>query len=927
MSEETSINLVSFLEQEVYPNLWLRLDMAFPEFGFKLSHDKKYWKASNGEHTKTLTGNPRADRVNVYQNTPFGFKIHGADFISWLSYVSNSNGYNIPRGKEFVECVKRLANLACVSFPEQGQISDFIQKTEEREKEQAIREAFFGYVQERIRGEEGKNAFEYAQGRGFSKEYIEEGGKLGFYPCIRDVKKYLISKGFTEDEIGYTSYEVSHGKPIGSGLVYDSRWEGRIIGVWRDRYGRIRNFWARDISGQSEEHEKYLILKGGSKEHPFGLDSFRGNDAVIVESFMDALLSQFFNMSNVVAVAGKQITSGQVEILSKLGIRTFTFALNSDVAGQEGTEKSLALLYEKGAKAFIASYPERNGDGILFKDAAELIQEKGIDAFEQIIRNAENGAKWMAKRIAMNKETDKEKEQAIEKAIVQSRSMETVERNEFLAIFAKEIGISKRALENKTKTQKKSLGGKSKETSQPIPIRVISESKQSNHFHLTDMGNAQRLVARHGDNIRFCHIWDKWLIWDGACWKIDETSEIVRLAKDTVRNIYAEAAQTFDDEERKAIGKHAQKSESEQRIKAMINLAQSELAISVKPNQLDADPWLLNVKNGTLNLHTGVLMPHKKEDLITKIVSIVYNPEVTCDLWNAFLNKVMNYNKELIAYVKRAIGYSLTAKVNEQCMFFMYGTGKNGKTTFIEIIKNIVGDYWQKAPTEMLMMKQYGSNSIPNDIARLPGARFVVAREVEEGKRLAESLVKDLTGGDTLVARFLHREFFEFAPTHKLWLYGNHKPIIQGTDEGIWRRIHLIPFSVCIPVQERDPKLGEKLFAELSGILAWAVQGCQEWQNIGLNPPQAVLQATKDYREEMDIFTSFLNACCLVEANLKVKMKDLYEEYTQWCEDNGERAASQRTFSLRLQERGFSKHRGTGGLYYWFGLGLLEQNA
>jgi P4 family phage/plasmid primase-like protien len=438
--------------------------------------------------------------------------------------------------------------------------------------------------------------------------------------------------------------------------------------------------------------------------------------------------------------------------------------------------------------------------------------------------------------------------------------------------------------------------------------------------HLTDLGNARRLVKQHGENLRYCHLWGKWLVWDGKRWKKDETGAVLRLAKNTVRSIYAEAAEEPEEAIRRKIADHARKSESALRIKAMITLAESEPGIPVLPGELDRDPWLMNVKNGTIDLRTGELRPHRREDLMTKIAPIEYDPAAKCPTWKAFLDRIMAGNERLIAFLQRAAGYSLTASTREQCFFLLYGTGANGKSVFLTTLLAAMGDYGIQAAPDLLLAKS--GESHPTEIADLFGARLVVATETEAGRRLAENLVKQLTGGDRLKARFMRQDFFEFEATHKIWLATNNKPIVKGTDYAIWRRIKLIPFTVTIPKEEQDKALPAKLRQELPGILSWAVKGCLEWQKRGLDEPAEVTAATSAYRDEQDVLGSFITDCCVVNPNAKVSAKDLYRAYVNWCEDCGEHALAQRNFGTRLSERGFLRKTGTGGYSWWHGIGL-----
>jgi len=449
-------------------------------------------------------------------------------------------------------------------------------------------------------------------------------------------------------------------------------------------------------------------------------------------------------------------------------------------------------------------------------------------------------------------------------------------------------------------------------------VQKLSEQR----FKLTDLGNAERLVALHGNDLRYCHAWKSWLIWDGVRWVVDRSNKVKLKAKETVRRIYLEASQA-DERDRIEIARHATKSESEGRINAMISLAQSEPGIPIDPEELDKDPYLLTCVNGTIDLRTGQLLTHKRENLITQLAPVIYDPEAKCELWIRFLDRIMDGNENLISFLQKVVGYSLTGDTTEQCLFILYGTGANGKSTFLQAISSILGDYAKQTPVETLLVKKH-LGGIPNDVARLKGARMVMASEAESGQRIAESLIKQMTGGDKLTARFLHQEWFEFLPTHKIFLATNHKPIIAGTDTAIWRRIRLIPFEITIPENERDRHLSKKLNRELSGIFNWALEGCLKWQNEGLGFPDEVRTATENYRDEMDVLNDFINDCCILHENAKVKSKDLYDEYIEWCERNGEKALSKRGFALKLKEKNFmparigpQRARGWTGLAFW----------
>jgi P4 family phage/plasmid primase-like protien len=444
-------------------------------------------------------------------------------------------------------------------------------------------------------------------------------------------------------------------------------------------------------------------------------------------------------------------------------------------------------------------------------------------------------------------------------------------------------------------------------------------------YHLTDLGNAKRLVSEHGRDLRYVHKWNQWRIWNGIRWAEDETGESERRAKQSVLNIYKDAANVLDDTTRNAMIGWAHQSESVGRINAMIDLARSEPGIPIVHDEFDQQKMLLNCRNGTLDLISGQIRAHKRADLITHCCDVIYDPDVECPLWESFLDRIMAGNQALIGFLQRAIGYSLTGITSEHCFFFMFGNGRNGKSTFIGTIMKLLGSYAQKAPTDMLMLKT-NQSPIPNDIARLPGARLVVTAEIEARQRFDESRVKDLTGGDKIAARFMRGEFWEFRPLLKLWIYGNHQPRISGTNAGIWSRVRLIPFTVHLLPHERMKSLDEVLWLESSGILNWAIQGCLEWQKSGLGIVDEIEAATAQYREEMDLVASYIHDRVVSELLERIAIKDIYHDYSLWCIENNEHTLTQKQFSTRMQERGYVKERGSGGTWMLRGLRLRRDD-
>ena len=461
---------------------------------------------------------------------------------------------------------------------------------------------------------------------------------------------------------------------------------------------------------------------------------------------------------------------------------------------------------------------------------------------------------------------------------------------------------------------------------------------------LADYFNARALVETHGADIRYCETWRSWLVWRGLHWRRDDMGQVMQWAKGTVMAMLGKLQDIPDAKARDAFYRHIKASLATGRLKAMVESANNEPGIRVLPEDFDRQLWLLNCTNGTLDLRTGTLQPHSRNDLLMKCLPIPYDPQAHCPTWERFLWRVMGGSidpdnpddsaavhqkkyeadeqaKRLIGFLQRAVGYALTGSTREQCLFFVHGPGKTGKSTFLATIKALLGPYGKQAEMSTFMYKE--QQEVRNDLADLAGSRLVTASESEKDKRLAENLIKQLTGGvDLIKARFLFQEYFEFKPQFKVFLASNHMPIIRDTDSAIWERIRRVQFDVFIPPDERDKTLDDHLQQELSGILAWAVRGCLEWQRYDdLKPPPEVIQSTADYRQEMDTFGQFLTECCFRQHGLVVKVGTLNDAYQAWCLDNGHKAESLHATGKRLDDMGHikePKRRKTG----WFRVGI-----
>jgi putative DNA primase/helicase len=436
-----------------------------------------------------------------------------------------------------------------------------------------------------------------------------------------------------------------------------------------------------------------------------------------------------------------------------------------------------------------------------------------------------------------------------------------------------------------------------------------------------DLGNAERLLRRHGTDLLWCK-GIGWYAWVGNRWVPADDTAMQGRAIETVYAIYDEAVAADDSEQRASLLKWAKSSGSGRAISSMVGLARS-LARSVVPDELDADPYLLGVTNGTLDLKTGRLRESDRGDLITRSCRTAYVPDAACPVWLAFLERIFAGDQLMIAYVRRALGYSLTGDTGERAMFIPFGVGANGKSTMIELTQHILGDYATATPVDTLLARK--DKGIPNDVARLKSARFVSAVESERGHKLAQGVVKQMTGGDTVSARFLNKEWFDFIPQLKLWLATNHRPEVDAGGKAVWVRIRLIPFEVEIPQEEWDKELKEKLRAEAEGILAWMVGGCLEWQRMGLKEPEKIVAANQEYAEAEDVLGAWIDDSCVVQPHVWEGSGELYASFKDWAERHGEERLSHRAFTQQLSERrGIKKGRQGGtGVRGFSGIKLL----
>jgi putative DNA primase/helicase len=447
----------------------------------------------------------------------------------------------------------------------------------------------------------------------------------------------------------------------------------------------------------------------------------------------------------------------------------------------------------------------------------------------------------------------------------------------------------------------------------------------------TDTDNALRLVAMYGDRIRFCHDWGAWLLYDGTKWVVDP-AENIRQAAINVTNDMLDEANTTNDAK---LAGWAIRSRSVNRLEAMVKVARSAAGIPVVAADLDADPWALNVLNGTVDLRTGAIRPSDPHDLITKQAQVLYDPAAKCPRWEAFIQWALPEPAEA-AFLQRALGLALTGDVSDRALFIIQGGTGSGKSTILEAMKDILGDYATTTPTETLMKRRMDVGATP-DIARLKGARFVTASESEENQELASAKLKSLTGGkDTITARALYKAPFEFRPNFKLFLATNFKPAVNAADGALWDRLKLIELKNQISDGARDNRLHDKLIAEASGILNWCLEGLAAWHREGLSPPASIKAAIAAYRVESDWLDQFREDRLEFEdpddysdpdfEPYRTTMRAMRAEYTFWCRDNDEDMVNSRIFNDALRQR-LGPEKMSNGVRYWAGVRIIDRKA
>lgn len=455
------------------------------------------------------------------------------------------------------------------------------------------------------------------------------------------------------------------------------------------------------------------------------------------------------------------------------------------------------------------------------------------------------------------------------------------------------------------------------------------EADKPKAFPLTDLGNAERLIATHGQDLRYDVDAGRWLVWNSKLWRPDSTGHVQRLARQVVRSMYDMLKDAETEQERDALYSHIKKSESAPRLAAMVDLARHCEGVPVQSQDLDADSWLLNCQNGTIDLRKGMLRAHSRKDLLTKLAPVEHDASAGCPRWKQFLEEVFQEDAEVISFVKRLAGYALTGDTREECVFILVGKGQNGKTKLVESLRAVLGDYAQDMPITTFVERREGNTS---DLAGLVGARMVTASEAEDTQSFNEPLIKRLSGGDPITCRPLYQKFFSYVPTFKVVFCTNETPRIKSQNTAMKRRVKLVPFRQRFYDREdgkqpvKDDRLLPKLLAERSGILNWLLEGCLEWQHSGLSAPPVVRQEVDKLFESQDPLAEFLESECEIRPGAIAEVGVLWRAYLTWCEDNGRTSAFRQTqwFSRSLAQRdGIEPGRGITGCRILTGIGLL----
>ena len=708
--------------------------------------------------------------------------------------------------------------------------------------------------------------------------------------------------------------------------------------------------------------------------------------AIIVEGYTDVMACHQAGIENVIAVLGTAFTEHHARMLKRLGC-VVCFAFDNDKAGYKATRKSVVECVKQEVSCrIIQSDHEDDFCSFLLSSVAAAAMEKKptaanlelmhgkAEAIRDRVEIAVDGFTWLLENSAVRASDDVEKF-AIAKELVgyiacgQEDMIKTVRIKAIAKVFDFPLGdlksmlVKASAVAGASCTRVDSGGaysaGAGADSSPPAPpgnkeafksdISDIGISDIAPDYKIVpyrydwnDLGNARRLFDKYGHRLKYCfeltsgRSSGNFLVWTGKCWSTESIEIYKQMVNTLVDDLKEERRQLESEKAEKIIERHINATSSA-RSENSIETKYSGLAgVRINISELDQNQYILPVNNGVVNLRKGELEEHNPEYYYTQHLQWNYNPEAKCEHWLKFLSDITNEDKELMDYLARCVGYSLTGLVSEQVLFFLYGEGRNGKSTFVETVQYLLSHFAAKSPVELIIPQK--TNQISCDLANLRGKRFTVTSELPENQRLDEAKVKDYTGGDILTAQFKFGNPFNFKPSFKLWLYGNYKPNIKGNDVGIWRRFKLIPLLTEVPKNKIDRDLPKKLQAEIEGILAWAVSGCVRWFEGGMNEPEVVKVATEEYKQDQDHIANFVDTCLDIKGGefFGVRASEMFAEYKKWCEVTGMRwpkdiqkfkPAMEKfiaSYTEKYPDLTSCKSGRKGDARYWFGFRLKD---
>ncbi len=913
---QNGFNLSAWMDHELYPALFERLETSFPTFNFV--RRGRAWVATTWPADFPVTVNdPRPDRLMVYENAPFIVKVHG--YVGGVRLLDLVNGGRKPTAPEFLSVLRQLATLAGLVLPEREVDEAELHALRDEEERRAVLESTITVSQGVFWSSLGAEARGYFHGRGFTDEELRDLG-LGLHQAAA-VRGALASR-HSADAIRK------------SGVLWD-RLEGYVMLPWHDAFGRLLTLYGRwPATTPPDGQPKTIALPGeGTKASPLFFNRAREgghHHLVAVEGLLDAAMAQVRGDSRVVAYVAATFSHAQIETLRRHRVERVTLVGDPDGGGDRGTRQNVDLLLRAGIRCYV---PPRLPDGT---DPDEFILREGIEAWRAHIDRGVSGGVWVAAQFLadIHPETSAEKtDEALGqvatfiKQFLTDNAWADQDRDAIITLAAARTGRPRRTLLR--------LLTPPRAKTATAPPRVQAEAARGGGAeveHLSDLGNARRLARLHGTDIHWVKQWGACYLFDGRLWNEDRTEQILRWAEDVVRDLYAEAARTDDVTRRAALAAWALQSESLWRLRAMMDLLKGQPGIATVPEAFDADPWLLSCPNGVLDLKTFARRPHRREDRLTKITAAPFTLEARSEVWERFLTENVP-DPDTITTLQRFAGYSLTGDTRHEEFAFLHGPVGSGKSTMLEALKRTVGTYGHAASFTTFLRSKRDEGGPSDDRAELRGKRLVIATETEGDREWAVGIVKWLTGGDTVRARYLYQNSFEFVPIFKLWLGANEQPRVPASEGAFWRRILEVPFPTARPDEEqRDPRIKATLIDPAqsgAAILAWMVEGCRQWQASGLGVSAAVRKATTDYREAMDSVSQFLADCCILGTigvtTPVTTPAALRAAYVAWCREAGLRPVVGKEWTTALHEKGLKRTRVVrGGKRHWIGVSLID---